>query len=151
MANFTKKLKTILDSLQKNYLKPSNLTKYYMPICILLLVWSPILFLFCNSILLCILIYYCKINFWELFKMNVFLLIIWIFLFSCYMYLLTHEPSIPLYPGDSIILNPGNLVLIVSYSAKFPSIFRSTFLETIVILHLMSHVLGWYPTLFFFI
>ena len=81
--------------------------------------------------------------------MNVFLLIIWIFLFSCYMYLLTHEPSIPLYSGDSIILNPRNLVLIVGYSSKFPSIFRSTFVETIVILHLMSHVLGWYPTLFF--
>jgi hypothetical protein len=83
--------------------------------------------------------------------MNVFLLIIWIFLFSCYMYLLTHEPSVPLYRGDSIILNPENLMLIVSYSVKFPSIFRSTFVETIVILHLMSNVLGWYPTLFFFI
>jgi multisubunit Na+/H+ antiporter MnhC subunit len=83
--------------------------------------------------------------------MNVFLFIIWIFLFSCYMYLLTHEPSIPLYSGDRIILNPVNLALIVGYSAKFPSIFRSTFVETIVILHMMSNVLGWYPTLFFFI
>jgi hypothetical protein len=128
----------------------NNLRKFYIIICIVLLIFSPILFLFSNGILLCILIYY-KIDFWELFKMNVFLFIIWIFLFSCYMYLLTHEPSIPLYSGDRIILNPVNLALIVGYSAKFPSIFRSTFVETIVILHMMSNVLGWYPTLFFFI
>ena len=128
----------------------NNLRKFYIIICIVLLIFSPILFLFSNGILLCILIYH-KIDFWELFKMNVFLFIIWIFLFSCYMYLLTHEPSIPLYSGDRIILNPVNLALIVGYSAKFPSIFRSTFVETIVILHMMSNVLGWYPTLFFFI
>jgi hypothetical protein len=131
-------------------MKFKNLTKYYMLVFILLLIFSPILFLFCNGILVCILIYY-KIDFWELFKMNVFLLIIWIFLFSCYMYLLTHEPSIPLYSGDSIILNPENLVLIVSYSAKFPSIFRSTFLETIVILHLMSNGVRLVSHFFFYL
>ena len=134
----------------RNEMTFNNLTKYYMPVCISLLIFSPILFLFSNAILVCILIYY-KIDFWALFKMNVFLLIIWIFLFSCYMYLLTNEPSIPLSSGDRIVLNPVNLVLIIGYSAKFPSIFRSTFVETIAILHMMSNVLDWYPTLFFFI
>jgi hypothetical protein len=121
-----------------------------LPVSISLLIFSPILFVFFNSIVIGILIYN-KINFWELFKMNVFLLIVWIILFSCYMYLLTHEPSVPLYSGDRILLNPVNFVLIVGYSVKFPSIFRSTFVETIVILYMMSNVLSWYPTLFFFI
>ena len=124
--------------------------KYYVPICILLLILSPILFIIFNSILFCVLLLYYKINFWKLFKINCFLLLVWFFLFSWYMYLLSHEPSIPLYHGDSVILNPSNFVLIIGYSSKLPSIFRSTFVETLLIIHLMSHVLGWYPTLFFF-
>ena len=30
-----------------------------------------------------------------------------------------HEPSIPLNPGDAVILNKENLVLIVGYSTKY--------------------------------
>jgi hypothetical protein len=147
------KIKKMMVPFCDRVLYPHVLTiwKYYMPMCISLLFFSPIVFLFCNGTLLCMLIYY-KIDYWkQLFKANVFLSIIWIFSFSCYMYLLTHEPSVPFYQGDRVILNPANLVLIVGYSAKFPSIFRSTFVETVVILHLMSNVLGWYPTLWFFI
>jgi hypothetical protein len=96
--------------------------------------------------------YYKRSSYCELLKLNCFLLIVWFFFCNCYMYLISHEPSIPFYPGDSVILNSKNLVLIVGYSAKFPSIFRATFVETIVVLHLISNVLGCgYPTLFFFI
>jgi hypothetical protein len=128
-----------------------NYHKLYLPLCVLLLFFSPILFLMCNPVFLCVLRYY-KISYWELFKLNCFLFIVLIFFCNCYMYLLSHEPSIPFYPGDSVVLNSKNLVLIVGYSAKFPSIFRATFVETIVVLHVISNVLGCcYPTLFFFI
>ena len=48
------------------------------------------------------------------------------------------------------MLNKENLVLIVSYTTKFPSLCRSTFVETIVLLYLMSEVLKYYPTIYFF-
>ena len=116
-----------------------------------LLIFSPILFLFCNSIVLFFLALYKKIDFIKLLIINMFFIVLWGFFFSSYMYLLTEEPSVPLYCGDRIELNPRNLVLIVGYSLKFPSIYRSIFLETLVILYMMAQLFNSYPTLFFFI
>lgn len=137
-------------------LLPLNLSKIienykfiYIPVSIILLLISPILFLFFNVFSLCILIYY-RVDYIELLKINIVLMVIWFLLFSCYSYCLTHEPSIPLNSGDIITLNNENLVLIVGYSTKFPSLCRAKFVETIVLIHLLSHVLGWYPSIYLF-
>lgn len=65
--------------------------------------------------------------------------------------MLVHEPLIPINSGDTLILNPENLVLIIGYTIKYPSICRSVFVETIVILHVLHSVLGFYPTICFFL
>lgn len=126
-----------------------NYKLIYVPVSIILLLISPILFLFFNVFSLCILLYY-HVDYIELLKINIVLMAIWFLLFSCYSYVLTHEPSIPLYSGDIITLNNENLVLIVGYSTKFPSLCRATFVETIVLIHLLSNVLGWYPSIYLF-
>ena len=121
----------------------------YIPVSIVLICFSPILFVFFNSVLIGFLLY-ARINLRDLFIINIFFLLIWVFLYSCYSYLLVHEPSIPINSGDTLILNPENLVLIIGYTIKFPSICRSVFVETIVILHVLHSVLGFYPTIYFF-
>jgi len=126
-----------------------NYKYIYIPMSVLLLVVSSIMFLFFNAFLLYILIYY-RVNYRELFRINIFLMVIWFLLFSCYSYLLTHEPSIPLSPGDSFMVNKENLVLIIGYRTRFPSLCRSIFVETIVIIYLMSVVSEWYPTIYLF-
>ena len=123
----------------------------YIIIGIFLIGFSPIIFLLCNIIILCGLIYSKKVDLWKLVILNIFFLIIWFLFFGSYVYLLTHEPSIPFYTGDIIVLDPVNMILIVHYCLQFPSIFRPAFLDTIFLLHLISNVLGWYPPLFFYL
>lgn len=142
---FIKTSDNILNETQilKNY-------KYiYVPLSIVLICISPILFVFFNALSIGFLLYY-HTNLRDLFIINVFFLWIWVFLYSCYSYLLVHEPSIPINPGDSLILNLANLVLIIGYTIKCPSICRSVFVETLVILHVLHLVLGFYPTIYFF-
>jgi hypothetical protein len=118
-------------------------------VLVILLVISPILFSFFNFLSGSYFLYK-KMNKRDLFIINIFFLIVWFALYTCYLHLLVCEPSIPLHKFDSIELNQENLVLIISYSVKFPSICRAAFVETLVILYCLSSVLGYHPNIYFF-
>lgn len=125
-----------------------NYKKIYIPVSILLICISPILFLFFNTLSISFILY-SRVNLRDLFQINIFFLLVWFFLYSCYAYLLVHEPAIPITSEDSFILNAENLVLIIGYTVKFPSVCKSTFVKTIMILHALHSVLVFYPTTFF--
>lgn len=122
---------------------------FYKLVSLVLLLVSPMAFLFFNTLMLCVLIYY-RVHYSELFKINILFICIWFLLFSYYSYLLTHDPSIPLNFGESVMLNNENLVILIGYSTKVSSLSRATFVETIVLIHMASIVLGWYPTIYLF-
>jgi len=136
-------------SYTKKQMEMKNYRLIYIPVSIVLICISPMLFVLFNTLSIGFLLYF-RINLRDLFQINIFFLLVWFSLYSCYAYLLVHEPTIPINSGNSFILNPENLVLIIGYTVKFPSICRGTFVETIVILHVLHLVLGFYPTIYFF-
>lgn len=147
------KIKTILSSIILKYknivLHKKNHKIIYILVSMVLICISPMLFVLFNTLSVGFLLYF-RINLRDLFQINIFFLLVWFSLYCCYAYLLVHEPTVPINSGDSFILNPGNLILIIGYSVEFPSICRGTFVETIVILHVLHSVLGFYPTIYFF-
>ena len=160
LLNTTKKIKNKFYFKESFQFLPRNsnpswvfnaLTRFYVPIALGLLMTSPMEFLFFNTIILSILAYYKKIGWLKLLIINIFFIVIWVFFFGWYMHILTHEPSVPFYYGDRVELTPQNLLLIVAYSTQFPSIFRATFVETLILLVMSAHLFNLNFTLFFFV
>jgi hypothetical protein len=129
----------------------NSLTMVYVPLAIGFLIDSPTEFLFYNVLSLSIITYYKKIGWLKLLIINIFFMVIWVFFVGWYMYLLTHEPSFPLNCGDRIELTPENLFLVVCYSTQVESVFRCTFVETLILVFMLSRLFNSDFTLFFFI
>lgn len=129
----------------------SSLTRFYVPLAIGFLIISPVEFLFFNSVTLCILGYYKKIDLLKLLIINILLCILWVFFVCCYMHVLTNDPFFPLNCGDRVDLTPENLFLVVCYCTQVESIFRATFVETLILVFMLSRLFNSEFTLFFFV
>ena len=133
------------------FFKKNYIYILHIIITIKILYYSPFLFIFVNSLSIGVFIYF-RINLRYVFFVNIFFLFSWFFIYSYYAYLLTHEPSILINSGDSWILNPDNIILILNYTMDYhPSLGRNVFIETLMILHLFcTPIFGFYPTIYFF-
>jgi hypothetical protein len=122
---------------------------FSVPVSILLIINSPIIFLYFDTVSV-IFFLFSRIKLRYLFLIHIFYFLIWGCLFSYYSYLLVNEPTIPINSGDSFLLTDEIVAVLMYFSARLPSMARTTFIETLMILHALHFILGFYIPIYFF-
>lgn len=117
-----------------------NIVLFLIGVIILLI--SPFIFSIYYFISIFYLIY-SKTRYYSIILWNFFILLVWYAFYHYYLFLLTLSSEFhtyaQAYPLDKLIVNDENiLLLLLNCSVDVPSIFRSLFVETTIILYYLA-------------